>query len=92
MFLARPPPNLLPIIKANVNSGSYVMTDEAGQYARLRKHFTEHDFVTRGTGKHVRGDVHTNTLGGFYSVFKRGVIGAVPAPRRTASSPLRCRV
>src|ERR1019366_2488278 len=34
--------DLLPIIKAHVNSGSHVMTDEAGQYANLGKYFTEH--------------------------------------------------
>ncbi|MGA3005977.1 MAG: IS1595 family transposase, partial [Acetobacteraceae bacterium] len=67
--------DLLPIIKANVNSGSHMMTDEAGQYAHLGKYFTEHDFVTHGTGEYVRGDVHTNTLEGFYSVFKRGMKG-----------------
>ena len=66
---------LLPIIKAHVNSGTHVMTDEAGQYAHLGKHFTEHDFVTHGAGEYVRGDVHTNTLEGFYSVFKRGMKG-----------------
>ncbi len=66
---------LLPIIKAHVNSGTHVMTDEAGQYAHLGKYFTEHDFVTHGAGEYVRGDVHTNTLEGFYSVFKRGMKG-----------------
>ncbi len=66
---------LLPIIKAHVNSGTHVMTDEAGQYAHLGKYFTEHDFVTHGAGEYVRGAVHTNTLEGFYSVFKRGMKG-----------------
>jgi transposase-like protein len=66
---------LLPIIKAHVNSGSHVMTDEAGQYTHLGKHFTEHDFVVHSAGEYVRGDVHTNTLEGFYSVFKRGMKG-----------------
>ncbi len=51
------------------------MTDEAGQYAHLNKHFTEHDFVAHSAGEYVRGDVHTNTLEGFYSVFKRGMKG-----------------
>ena len=36
--------DLLPIIRAHVNSGSHIMTDEAGQYAHLNKYFTEHDF------------------------------------------------
>jgi transposase-like protein len=67
--------DLLPIIKAHVHSGSHVMTDEAGQYAHLGQHFAKHEFVTHGTGEYVRGDVHTNTLEGFYSVFKRGMKG-----------------
>jgi transposase-like protein len=66
---------LLPIIKAHVDSGSHVMTDEAGQYTHLGKHFTEHDFVVHSAGEYVRGDIHTNTLEGFYSVFKRGTKG-----------------
>jgi transposase-like protein len=67
--------DLLPIIRAHVHSGSHVMTDEAGQYTHLGKHFAKHEFVTHGTGEYVRGDVHTNTLEGFYSVFKRGMKG-----------------
>jgi transposase-like protein len=67
--------DLLPIIKANVAPGTHVMTDEAGQYAHLGKHFTEHDFVSHGAGEYGRGQVHTNTVEGFYSVFKRGMKG-----------------
>ena len=67
--------DLLPIIKANVASGTHVMTDEAGQYARLNKHFAGHDFVRHGADEYARGDVHTNTVEGFYSVFKRGMKG-----------------
>ncbi len=67
--------DLLPIIKANVEPGTRVMTDEAGQYAHLNKHFAEHGFVRHGAGEYGRGDVHTNTVEGFYSVFKRGMKG-----------------
>jgi transposase-like protein len=67
--------DLMPIIKANVAPGTHVMTDEAGQYAHLNKHFTEHDFTRHGQGEYVRGKVHTNTVEGFYSVFKRGMKG-----------------
>ncbi|MDQ2764546.1 MAG: IS1595 family transposase [Pseudomonadota bacterium] len=67
--------DLLPIIKANVEPGTRVMTDEAGQYAHLNKHFAEHGFVRHGVGEYGRGDVHTNTVEGFYSVFKRGMKG-----------------
>jgi hypothetical protein len=52
-----------------------VTTDEAGQYAHLGKHFTEHDYVRHSAGEYGRGHVHTNTVEGFYSVFKRGMKG-----------------
>jgi len=67
--------DLLPIIKAHVSGGSHIMTDEAGQYAHLNKHFTEHDYVTHSKGEYGRGLIHTNTVEGFYSVFKRGMKG-----------------
>ncbi len=68
--------DLLPIIKANVTSGTHVMTDEAGQYAHLNKHFAAHDFTTHSSGEYVRdGYIHTNTVEGYYSVFKRGMTG-----------------
>jgi transposase-like protein len=67
--------DLLPIIKANVKPGTHVMIDEAGQYSHLGKHFTEHDFVTHGKGEYGRGQIHTNTVEGFYSVFKFGMKG-----------------
>jgi transposase-like protein len=68
--------DLLPIIKAHVNSGSHIMTDEAGQYAHVGKHFAGHDYTTHSKGEYVRdGYIHTNTTEGFYSVFKRGMIG-----------------
>ena len=67
--------DLLPIIKANVDPKTQVMTDEAGQYGGLKKHFAGHDFTRHGAGEYVRGEVHSNTVEGFYSVFKRGMKG-----------------
>ncbi len=67
--------DLLPIIKANILPGTHVMTDEAGQYSSLSKFFAAHDFTRHGTGEYVRGNVHSNTVEGFYSVFKRGMKG-----------------
>ena len=51
------------------------MTDEAGQYTHLGDHFAAHDYVRHGAGEYGRGEVHTNTVEGFYSVFKRGMKG-----------------
>lgn len=35
----------------------------------------EHDYVSHGVGEYVRGDIHTNTIEGFFSIFKRGMNG-----------------
>ncbi len=68
--------DLLPIIKAHVNNGSHIMTDEAGQYANINKHFAGHDYTTHSKGEYVRdGYIHTNTAESYYSVFKRGMQG-----------------
>jgi transposase-like protein len=67
--------DLLPIIKKHVHPETHVMTDEAGQYVTLAKHFTEHDFVRHARGEYGRGETHTDTVEGFYSVFKRGMKG-----------------
>jgi len=68
--------DLLPIIKAHVSSGTHIMTDQAGQYTHMAKHFAAHDFTTHSKGEYVReGYIHTNTVEGYYSVFKRGMIG-----------------
>ena len=51
------------------------MTDEAGQYVHLDRDFTSHEFVTHKHDEYVRGDVYTNTVEGFYSIFKREMKG-----------------
>jgi ISXO2-like transposase domain len=51
------------------------MTDEASYYETIGKGFAAHDSVNHSEGEYVRGDAHTNTLEGFYSVFKRGMKG-----------------
>ena len=67
--------DLMPIIKANIAKETSVMTDEAGQYSKLGEHFASHESVNHGAGEYVRGDAHTNTAEGYYSVFKRGMKG-----------------
>jgi hypothetical protein len=67
--------HLVPILRANIAKETAIMTDEAGQYAHLGKEFASHEFVNHSAGEYGRGDVHTNTVEGFYSVFKRGMKG-----------------
>jgi len=51
------------------------MTDEAGQYEHLNKDFASHDLVRHGAEEYVRGNIHTNTIEGYFSIFKRGMKG-----------------
>jgi ISXO2-like transposase domain len=67
--------HLVPILRANIAKEASVMTDEAGQYTHLNKDFASHEYVNHGAGEYGRGEVHTNTLEGFYSIFKRGMKG-----------------
>ena len=51
------------------------MTDDAGQYRLIGPEFAQHDVVNHSTGEYVRGKAHTNTVEGFFSIFKRGIYG-----------------
>ena len=66
---------LIPILGENIAKEATIYTDEAGQYGALSKDFAAHDFVVHGAGEYVRGDVHTNTIEGYFSIFKRGMRG-----------------
>jgi transposase-like protein len=66
---------LLPILKANIAKEATIYTDEAMQYDNLNKHFAAHASVNHGAEEYVRGDVTTNTVEGYFSIFKRGMKG-----------------
>jgi hypothetical protein len=44
-------------------------------YGALGKEYWMHQTVNHSIGEYVRGIVHTNTVEGFYSIFKRGMKG-----------------
>jgi len=66
---------LIPILHANIAKEATVYTDEARQYTSIGKHFADHDFTTHSKGEYGRGVVHTNTIEGYFSIFKRGMKG-----------------
>jgi hypothetical protein len=37
--------------------------------------FEKHEMVNHSAGEYVRGDVHTNTIEGYFSILKRGING-----------------
>jgi hypothetical protein len=60
-------------VKANVATGAQLMTDELASYTGLDKEYL-HEFVNHAES-YVRGNVHTNGLGNFWSLLKRALKG-----------------
>jgi transposase-like protein len=66
---------LRPIIVKHVSRQSALMADDAGQYRIIGPEFAKFETVNHGADEYVRGDAHTNTIEGFFSIMKRGIIG-----------------
>lgn len=69
---------LIPLIQANIDPQSRVMTDDARHYKSLKMLFAEHGFTKHSNGQYVSHydkTIHTNTVEGFFSIFKRGMKG-----------------
>jgi transposase-like protein len=66
---------LKPYLKAHIAADARLMTDEAGQYRSIGNEFSEHGVVHHGIGEYVRGDIHSNTVESYFSIFKRGLKG-----------------
>ncbi len=52
-----------------------VATDDSPVYLPLNKKGFKHDSVNHSRGEYVRGLVHTQTIDGFWSLLKRGIMG-----------------
>jgi transposase-like protein len=63
------------IVRENIAKESRLHTDESRLYFGLDEHFTAHESVRHSAKEYVRGDVHTNTAEGYFSIFKRGMRG-----------------
>ncbi len=63
------------IIAANVSREATLMTDTAPYYRKKGFPVADHQLVNHHAGEYVVGQAHTNTLEGYYSVFKRGMKG-----------------
>lgn len=66
---------LKPILQAQVSKEAILMTDEATFYKKLGKHFAGHQSVNHSAGEYSRGIATTNTVEGYFSILKRGLIG-----------------
>src|SRR5258705_6765767 len=63
------------IVRANVHKETAINTDEGKWYNEVGEHFASHDTVNHSKDEYVRGDITTNTVEGYYSIFKRGMKG-----------------
>lgn len=66
---------LIPFITENVEKGSQMMTDEYYPYKRISLHGFKHQTVNHSSKQYVLGDIHTNTIEGFWSQLKRSING-----------------
>ena len=67
--------DLMPRIQQRVIPASTVYTDEASAYNPLTKEGYHHERINHSEKVYVSGDVHTNTIEGFWSLTKRGISG-----------------
>ncbi|HUF71309.1 MAG TPA: IS1595 family transposase [Gammaproteobacteria bacterium] len=66
---------LAAVVRQNLSREARLMTDEASQYTLVGREFAAHGVVSHNQGEYVRGEIHTNTIEGFFSIFKRGMKG-----------------
>ncbi len=65
-----------PLVEGHVLPASMVFTDDAGQYGLVHRSGYQHQRVNHSAKVYVDGDVHTNTIEGFWSLLKNGIRGA----------------
>ena len=65
---------LTPEIINTVKLSASVFTDEWLGYKGLQRIY-DHSFVKHNMGEYVQGRIHTNTIEGFWSLLKRGIVG-----------------
>ena len=59
----------------NVDRQSRLITDDNKAYRPVGRNFSRHEWVNHSGNEYVRGDVTTNTIEGFFGIFKRGMRG-----------------
>ena len=59
----------------DVSRDANLQTDDARLYWNIGKHFASHETVNHSRGEYARGNVTTNTIKGYFSIFKRGMKG-----------------
>jgi transposase-like protein len=66
---------LLPILDANISKDATVVTDGLPAYKKLGDSYKLHVMVNHAKDEWTKGEFSTNGIEGFWSIFKRGIIG-----------------
>lgn len=66
---------LKPILVDAIAKDTHFRTDESAVYYGVGETFASHQTVNHSISEYVRGDAHTNTIEGYFSIFKRGIYG-----------------
>lgn len=67
--------NIGEFLAINADKSSRLHTDESNLYPRVGREFLTHETVNHGAKEYARGDVTTNSVEGFFGIFKRGLNG-----------------
>jgi transposase-like protein len=73
--------HIVPVVNGNLDRESHLMTDEARRYEAIGKEFASHGVVDHSreeygyTDRKTGAKINTNTVEGYYSIFKRGMKG-----------------
>src|SRR5258706_6141469 len=67
--------NIKQMLRGHVSPVAHLMTDESPLYKRAGRKFAQHSSVHHSSYEYVRGEVSTNTVEGYFSILKRGLIG-----------------
>lgn len=63
------------IVADNIARETKLYTDESRLYTVSGTAFADHKTVHHSSGEYARGEIHTNTVEGYFSIFKRGMKG-----------------
>jgi transposase-like protein len=69
--------NLKMVLQTQIHPDTHVMTDSSPRYNQLKREhgFAAYDQINHSKGEYARGIVTTNTVEGYFSIFKRGLVG-----------------
>lgn len=71
------------VIEQQVDINARLMTDELRSYERIGSFYADHQSISHGRGEYAVGEVHVNTVEGYFSILKRGINGIYHHVSRT---------